>query len=117
MIIHLHQLVFHAHHGVYRQEAITGGPFEMDVDVHFQPPSTILALEDTINYAGLYQLIKQRMEEPTALLETIVQDLAELIKASDQRIEEVVITLRKINPPIAGFDGIVGVTYRKSFVS
>lgn len=115
MIIHLHKLHFHSYHGVYPQESVTGGPFEMDVDVHFQPPSRVQALEDTINYAGIYELIKQRMATPTPLLETVVQDLADLIKASDQRIEEVAITLRKMNPPIAGFDGIVGVTHRKSF--
>ena len=40
-------------------------------------------MHQTINYVSVYQLIKQQMDKPTTLLETIAQNIAEAIKKID----------------------------------
>jgi 7,8-dihydroneopterin aldolase/epimerase/oxygenase len=113
--IHLTNLKFFAWHGAHEEERILGGEYEMDVEVTFKEKQRITALTDTVDYTKIYTVIKQRMQIPTALLETVVQELAQNIYSTDTRITSVLISLKKINPPIIAFTGNVGVSYKKDF--
>ena len=113
--IHLHHLKFFAYHGLYEKERKTGNNFEMDVDVVADIPGTITKLEHTIDYAEVYKIIEARMKQPTALLETLVHDLAEKIHQYDNRIKSVSISIKKLSAPIKFFNGVVGVSYKKDF--
>lgn len=113
--IHLHDLKFFAYHGLYEEERKTGNNFEMNVDVMADIPGTITKLEHTIDYAEVYQIIEARMKQPTALLETLVHDLAEKIYQYDNRVKSVNITIKKLSAPIKFFNGVVGVSYKKDF--
>ncbi|MBL0358681.1 MAG: dihydroneopterin aldolase [Chitinophagaceae bacterium] len=115
LTIHLHNLKFFAFHGLYEEERKTGNNFEMDVDVVADIPVVITKLEHTVDYAVVYQVIESRMKQPTALLETLVHDLAEKIHQHDKRIRSVSITIKKLSAPIKNFNGIVGVSYKKDF--
>ena len=75
----------------------------------------ITTLEQTINYATVYERIKQRMQIATPLLETLVQDLANELKAFDNRIKSISISVEKKNPPIPNIEGTVSVHYKKDF--
>lgn len=55
------------------------------------------------------------MSIATALLETVAQELAVLIQASDNRITAVEINIKKLHPPIPAFEGAVGVSYKRVF--
>lgn len=113
--IHLHDLKFFAYHGLYEEERKTGNNFEMNVDVVADIPDTVTKLEQTIDYAEVYQIIETRMKQPTALLETLINDLAEKIYQYDKRIKSVSITIKKLSAPIKFFNGVVGVSYKKDF--
>lgn len=113
--IHLTNLKFIAYHGVHDEERILGGEYEIDAAVTFKEEERITALQQTIDYTKIYALIKQRMQMPTALLETVVQELAQNIYAADNRITSISINLKKINPPITAFAGSLGVSYKKDF--
>jgi dihydroneopterin aldolase len=113
--IHLHNLRFFSFHGVHDEEQILGNDFEISVDVSFNAAEAIAKLHQTINYVKVYDVIKQRMSTPTALLETVAQDLADLIHQIDNRITTVSIHIKKVHPPIVNFTGSVGVTYKKEF--
>jgi 7,8-dihydroneopterin aldolase/epimerase/oxygenase len=113
--IHLHQLRFFAHHGVYEQEKLKGNNFEVDVDVDFNIPGPVTALQQTVDYVRLYNVIQQRMQQPTPLLETVAQDTAALLHQADSRINKVLIRIKKINPPIPGFSGSIAVSFTKTF--
>ena len=115
LTINLHNLIFHAFHGVYAAERILGNTFVVDVSISFQVEENISTLEQTINYASVYKIIKQRMLVPTALLETLVQDLAQLIHTFDKRIKSISISVEKKNPPIPNIEGYVSVNYKKEF--
>ena len=113
--IHLNNLRFFSFHGVYEEEKILGNEYEVNADVTFNVAETITELEQTVNYVNIYELIKQRMNIPTALLETVAQGLVHTIHTLDERITSITVSVKKIHPPIANFRGLVGVSYKKDF--
>ena len=113
--IHLDKLLFFAFHGIHEEERILGNTYEVNVELAIDVNEKITRLEQTVNYAAVYELIKKRMNIPSALLETVAQDLAEDIHRYDQRIKNISVNLIKKYPPLAGIEGSVGVTCKKEF--
>jgi len=113
--IHLHNLLFNSFHGVFEEEKILGNQFEVDVDIEMVCREPITNLSQTVNYVAVYSCIKQRMQVPSPLLETVAQDLIEAIHQIDEKISSVSITIKKTAPPIENFQGIVGVSCKTVF--
>ena len=111
--IQLQSLQFHAYHGFYEEELIIGNDFELNLTVTYQPMEEIqgATIDNIINYVSLYALVKERMQQPTALLETIAMDIARQILSEFSAAEEVNISIHKLHPPILNFEGKVGVSY------
>ncbi len=113
MTIYLKHLRFHAFHGIFAEEKVLGGEFEVNLSVSYQPAKTLLTdLNQTINYGGLYNLIKKEMEIPSPILETFVIKVANDILAQFSLAEEVEISITKMRPPVINFEGSVGVSYK-----
>ncbi len=112
LTIHLHKLLFHSFHGVYEEEQLLGNDFEVNADIELETSEQLTKLRQTVNYVTVYEVIKQRMQQPTPLLETVAQELAQLIHKIDDRIKSVSITIKKLSPPIENFQGEVGVSYK-----
>jgi 7,8-dihydroneopterin aldolase/epimerase/oxygenase len=115
LTIQLRQLQFHAYHGLYELEKSAGNTFEVDVDVFVDVQEKITRLNQTLNYATVYGVIKQRMQQPTPLLETLAQEIIALIHNIDSRIRSISITIKKLAPPIENFQGTVGVSIKTDF--
>lgn len=114
--ISLHHLKFHAFHGLYKEEKATGNNFEVNLDVYFAEPAEVITnLQDTINYAVLYKLVKDRMNIPEPLLETIAMDIAQQVKRQFPIVFEINVSVSKINPPLLNFQGETSVTYHKQY--
>lgn len=113
--IHLTNLKFFSFHGVHEEERVLGGDYVVNAEVSFAAEYPVTVLEQTIDYSGIYELIKQRMRKPTALLETVAQDLAHAVYALDKRIASISISITKVNPPIQQFRGSIAVSYKKDF--
>ncbi|MES2431339.1 MAG: dihydroneopterin aldolase [Bacteroidota bacterium] len=111
--IHLNNLRFHSFHGIHEEEKVLGNKLELNVTVLVDGAERITSLKQTVNYVTLYEIIKQRMDKPTPLLETVAQDLAEMICSFDERIKSVDINIKKLNPPIHNFHGQISVSYKK----
>ena len=112
MKVHLEDLIFHNTHGVHAEEAIVGGVFKVDVEVGYEPIEVpVVHLQQTIDYSALYQLVKSRMLNRTALIETLATEIAVEILQQFELAEQVNITIRKINAPIVNFQGVAGVSY------
>lgn len=109
--IHLHNVILFAYHGLYEHEKVNGNNFEVNITVNYHPKQMVTDIEDTINYVAVYNLLKARMDIATPLLETLVMDIAAQILAQFQLAEEVYISIKKLQPPIADFTGSVGVSY------
>ncbi|MDO9375344.1 MAG: dihydroneopterin aldolase [Ferruginibacter sp.] len=115
LTLHLNRLQFHAYHGLYELEKSSGNTFEVDVEVTVDVQEKITRLHQTLNYATVYEVIKHRMQQPTALLETVAQEITELIRNIDPRIRSINITIKKLSPPIENFQGTVGVSIKTDY--
>jgi dihydroneopterin aldolase len=114
--IELKDIRVQAHHGMYKGESKTGNTYHIDLSVKFEEGNINFdTLQDTINYVELYDIIRQRMQSPTALLEKLCNDIIHQIKLQYPFIAEVMISVYKIQAPIENFEGRVGVTLHKIF--
>ncbi len=96
MSLNLMGMRFFGHYGYYPEEQLLLTELILDVTVDFQIPDQVgIQLEDTLNYESVYQLIRQEMNQPEALLESIALRLIKAIKLSDNRISYCSINLSK----------------------
>ncbi|ANI90392.1 dihydroneopterin aldolase [Arachidicoccus ginsenosidimutans] len=109
--IELHNLWFHANHGLYEEEKVLGGDFMLDVEILYKPKATPHHISETVDYSAVYSLIKSHMAKPEPLLETLAMNITNDILHKFQLAEEVSLSIKKINPPMIGFTGNVSVTY------
>lgn len=107
--IHLKNLKHFGYHGVYDEERIVGGWFEVDLKVFFQSNGLVQELSDTINYVKLTEIIHARIEVPQLLLETLCQQITADIFEHDDRVEKIDIKINKISAPIKNFSGNIEV--------
>ena len=75
----------------------------------------VQSIDDTVNYAEVYEIVKYKMNKPTLLLEVLAADMATAIYSFNNRIHKISITIKKVTPPIKNFSGQVGVTFEKIF--
>jgi len=110
--IELSNLLFHGFHGVHEEESVTGGDFEVELRVYFEPRVIpVRHLDETVDYTLLYQVVKQHMDQPTSLLETLATEIAQEILSTYSKVEEVYVKIKKLNPPIPFFNGHVSAEY------
>lgn len=107
----LKDLQFFAFHGLYEEEKILGNDFKVNLEIGYTPQHfPARNIEDTIDYAAVYQLVKNRMKIPTPLLETLVAEIAMDILAQFSLSDYVTITVEKMRPPVPQFIGSLGVS-------
>lgn len=103
--IQLHNLEFYAYHGLLPQERVVGGHYRVDVELSLTPPLRALTedvIDDTVNYAEVYALIRQQMEQPVNLLEHLVHRITQGLYAQFPQIQAVKLSVTKVTPPISG---------------
>lgn len=115
LIIQLQQLEFFAYHGLYEQEKLSGNTFMVDAEIETDIEEKVGAVEQTIDYTMLYEIISKRMAVATPLLETLAQEMIEELHSADTRILSITLSVKKLNPPIENFKGTVGVQIKKVF--
>lgn len=115
LTIQLHQLQFFAYHGLYESEKLNGNNFEVNLDIEAAIEENVKFIEQTIDYTAVYEIVRKRMMVPTPLLETLAQEMIELVHAADNRIESIHLSIKKLTPPIENFKGTVGVQVKKVF--
>jgi dihydroneopterin aldolase len=108
--IHLHQLRFHAFHGLYPEEQVLGNDFLVDISIQCTTILPVTDLGQSVNYASVYELVKEIMARPVPLLETLAWDMAQQILARFSQAATIEISIRKENPPIEAIQGSVGIS-------
>jgi dihydroneopterin aldolase len=100
----LEGLEFHAFHGVYPHERESGNWFEVDIAVEtdFSFAAENDDLTGTVNYETLFQIVKEKMEVPSKLLETVADRIATDVLLLLPAVSNVELKIAKINPPIGG---------------
>jgi dihydroneopterin aldolase len=102
--IALEGLEFHAFHGVYPHERESGNYFEVDVVVEadFLNAAASDDIDQTVNYESVYSVVKEEMEKPSKLLETVAEKIIADLFAKFKAITQVELKISKLNPPIGG---------------
>src|SRR5574339_445444 len=97
--ISLEGLEFHAFHGVYPHERESGNWFEVtiSVDTDFSKGAAADDLEGTVNYETLYRIVKEEMEKPSKLLETVAEHIIETVFNQLPTIKSIDLIVSKIN--------------------
>lgn len=116
--VELHGAEFFAKHGFYPEEQLLGCKFLVDISVGFMPVGELSEdnLDNTVNYERLYQIACSQMQQPRKLIETLAQAILDGIKKEYSFVEAIVVTIKKLNPPMRGKIDHSGVTlsYTKS---
>ena len=100
--IHLRQVRFHAFHGVMPQERQVGADFLLDLRVGYPLAKAMQSdeVDDTLNYAALYQVVSGEMAVPSKLLEHVAGRIAESIRQTFPQVTSIDLELTKLNPPM-----------------
>ena len=98
----LREVRFHAFHGVMPQERKVGADFTVSlrVGVNLSLPAESDDVADTLNYATLYEVLKQQMEMPSQLLEHVAGRIGKAVMDTFPQVTGVDVTLTKLNPPM-----------------
>ncbi|MBM6992129.1 MAG: dihydroneopterin aldolase [Prevotella sp.] len=100
--IYLRSLRFHAYHGVEAQERLTGNDYELDLRLQVDVSRAMASdqVEDTINYAEVYQVAAAEMQQQSNLLERVAAQIARKVMMRWPMIKSMDIRLTKLNPPM-----------------
>lgn len=101
--IFLHDIHFYAFHGVLAQEQKIGNDFRIDIKLEYDIKKACCTdnIKDTINYAEVYQIIKEEMEIPSQLLEHVSARIVNHLFEALPAISGINILLAKRNPPMS----------------
>ena len=106
--IYLRNVRFHAFHGVLPQEGIVGNDYLVNLVVDYDFSSALKTddLQGTLNYAEVYQKVREEMAVPSKLLEHVAGRIAHRLFSDFPEIQKLQLSITKVNPPMgADSDG------------
>lgn len=111
MSIQLDGIKLYAYHGVLPQENKVGAYYliSLQLSTDFSHAAETDNLTHTINYAEVYQLIKEEMKVSSQLLEHVAYRIANRLFCEFKSITQVKIALYKENPPMEAQCSKVGI--------
>ena len=98
----------HAFHGVLQQERVTGNDYLVSVWVSCPLGAAVKSdsVDDTVNYARIYAIVKEEMDTPSNLVEHVAGRIALHVLREMAQAEDVTVQVVKENPPMgAACDG------------
>ena len=106
--IYLRNVRFHAFHGVLPQEGIVGNDYLVNLvlDYDFSSALKTADRQGTLNYAEVYQKVREEMAVPSKLLEHVAGRIAHRLFSDFPEIQKLQLSITKVNPPMgADSDG------------
>lgn len=103
---------FYAYHGVFPEENKLGQTYYIDLEVYLdlQKAGNSDNLEDTINYAEIYDLVKNIVTgQQFQLVEKLAEVIAQQILRLYPQVQKLRVRVTKPNPPIPGHYDAVAV--------
>ncbi len=116
-MIALENMNFYAYHGFYEEERVIGGNYIVDVFVHADHRQAASAddLYQAINYETIYLIVRQEMQQPTKLIETVAERIMSRLKGYFLQMEKVKVRIRKLHPPLGGSVGSATMELKEDF--
>lgn len=115
--ISLDHIRMFAYHGIHKEEKIAGGEFDINMKVVYRAEGEVHTIEQTVDYTALFALVKEMMQDPTPLLETVCWKIGIETKRRFPQVVEINISISKVNPPVGNFQGQLKVSWHKQFES
>jgi len=102
--IRLNGMEFYAYHGCYRDEQEAGNRFRVDItmDTDMQEVSYSDELRDALDYAKVYDLVKQEMNIRSYLLEHVCRRILDSLFEHFPQLNHASVCVAKLNPPVCG---------------
>ena len=103
-IIKVENIRVFAYHGCLKEETKIGSDYRVDlkVEANLQTSSKTDKLSDTVDYVFLNRIIKEEMNIPSHLLETVAKRILNRIFDEDKLVKKATVWVSKLNPPIGG---------------
>jgi dihydroneopterin aldolase len=106
----LERMQFYGKHGVFAEENKLGQRFyvTLDLQIDLSRAGRTDDLNETVNYAELYQTVKEIVEGPPfKLIEALAETIASRVLDAYAKIHEVTVRVTKPNPPFdIVFEGV-----------
>ncbi len=109
--IYLRNVRFRAFHGVLPQEGIVGNDYLVNLvlDYDFSSAMKTDDLQGTLNYAEVYQKVREEMAVPSKLLEHVAGRIAHRLFSDFPEIQKLQLSITKVNPPMGADNDGAGV--------
>lgn len=107
---------FYAYHGVFQEENKLGQTYivDLEVGISLRLAGETDQLEETINYADLYQIVKEIVEnEQFKLIESVAEKISSQALSKFPQINDILVRVTKPNPPIPGHYDAVAVEIKR----
>lgn len=98
----LENVKFYAFHGALPQERKVGNDYQVSLRIGYDISRAMVSddVNDTLNYAEVYQLLSQEMSVPSALLERVAGRIGDRLFRKFPAIQSIDLTIIKVNPPM-----------------
>ena len=103
-IIKVENIRVFARHGCLTEETKIGSDYRVDLEVKVDLRTSAKSdkLKDTVDYVFLNTIVREEMDKPSKLLETVAKRILNRIFKEDKLINKATVAVGKINPPIGG---------------
>ncbi len=109
-------LAFYGYHGVLKEENNIGQKFFIDIEMYcsLKKAGETDDVEDTINYAEVYNIAKDIVEnEKLNLIEALAEEIAQRILDKFEKVKEIMIRVKKPEAPVPGIYDYFAVEIRR----
>lgn len=100
--IFVNDIQLHAYHGVMPQEQLTGNDYLVSVSAQYPIDKAITTddVQHTLNYAMVYDIVKEEMGISSKLVEHVAGRIAQHLMKQFASISAVQVRITKLNPPM-----------------
>ncbi len=102
--IELEGMEFKAYHGCLEQEKVRGNVFTVDFrgELDLSAAAESDNLNDTLNYADIYEIVSEEMSIPSELLENVAGRIMKAIERQFPQLVSFSVRVSKKRPPVDG---------------
>ncbi|MFT4699071.1 MAG: dihydroneopterin aldolase [Flavobacteriaceae bacterium] len=110
--IRLKNIKIYAFHGCMIEEGQIGSDYLVNISVkaNLNKAAETDELDDTVDYVHIQKIVKNEMAIRSKLLEHVGQRIISAVFQEIRMVDEVTVTVSKVNPPIGGDVAEVSVT-------
>ena len=115
-IIHIEDMEFFAFHGHYDEEKFAGNRFSVSIYLYTDTYKAEKSdnLNDALNYQEVYAIISDIMKNTKSnLLEHLASNIIDALFSKFPQLQKAKIRIDKLNPPMGGKIGKVGVEIKR----